>query len=84
MKTNCINGSIVNGVQEPISYSSALSSPPCHKIYNQPKIKLSKKIKKSVLSLLSHIMFFFEDEDNKLVDFIGETKSFTRQLIKIK
>ena len=28
LKCDCINGSIVNGIREPISYSIALSSPP--------------------------------------------------------
>ena len=35
-KTDCINGSIVNGVSEPILYSFALSSPTGHKIYEKP------------------------------------------------
>ena len=32
LKCDCINGSIVNGIKEPILYSFALSSPPGHKI----------------------------------------------------
>ena len=77
---DCIQGSIVNGVREPILYSFALSSPPGHKIYKEPRVKLFKKINKSVLS---HITFYFEDDDHKPVDFNGETISFTCQLIKI-
>ena len=50
LKTDCIQGSIVNGIREPILYSFALSSPPGHKIYKEPRIKLFKKINKSVLS----------------------------------
>ena len=50
LKANCIQGSIVNGVIEPILYSYALSSLPGHKIYKEPRIKLFKKINKSVLS----------------------------------
>ena len=80
LKTDCIQGSIVNGIREPISYSFALSSPPGHRIYNEPRIKLFKKINKSVLS---HITFYFEDDDYKPVDFHNETISFTCQLIKI-
>ena len=80
LKCNCVNGSIVNGVREPILYSFALSSPPGHKIYKEPRVKLFKKTNKSVLS---HITFYFEDDDHKLVDFIGETISFTCRLIKI-
>ena len=80
LKCDCIQGSIVNGVREPILYSFALSSPPGYKIYKEPRVKLFKKINKSVLS---HITFYFEDDDYKAVDFNNETISFTCQLIKI-
>ena len=42
LKLDCINGSIVNGVREPILYSFVLSSPPGHKIYEEPRVKLFK------------------------------------------
>ena len=80
LKCDCIQESIINGVRESILYSFALSSPPGHKIYKEPRVKLFKKINKSVLS---HRTFYFEDDDHKAVDFNGETVSFTCQLIKI-
>ena len=80
LKCDCIQGSIVNGIREPILYSFALSSPPSHKIYKEHRVKLFKKVNKSVLS---HITFYFEDDDHRPVDFNGETISFTCQLIKI-
>ena len=80
LKCDCIQGSIVNGIREPILYSFALSSPPGHKIYKEPRVKLFKKINKSILS---HITFYFEGDDYKPVDFNNETISFTSQLIKI-
>ena len=80
LKCDCIQGSIVNGVREPILFSFALSSPPGHKIYKEPRVKLFKKVNKSVLS---HITFYFEDDNHKPVEFHGETISFTCQLIKI-
>ena len=80
LKCDCIQGSIVNVVREPILYSFALDQPPGHKIYKQPRVKLFKKLNKSVLS---HITFYFEDDDYKAVDFHNETISFTCQLIKI-
>ena len=80
VKCDCIQGSIVNGVREPILYSLALSSPPGYKIYKEPSVKLFKKVNKSVLF---HINFYTEDDDYKPVDFNGETISFTCQLIKI-
>ena len=79
LKCDCIQSSIVNGIREPISYSFALSSPSGHKIYKEPRVKLFKKINKFVLS---HITFYFEDDDHKPVDFNGEIISFTCQLIK--
>ena len=80
LKSDCIQGSIVNGIREPILYSFALSAPPGHKIYKEPRIKLFKKMNKSILS---HITFYFEDDDYKAIDFHNETISFTCQLIKI-
>ena len=80
LKCDCVDGSIVNGTREPIFYSFALDQPPGHKIYKEPKVKLFKKINKSVLS---HITFYLEDDDYKAVDFNGEMISFTCQLIKI-
>ena len=80
LKCDFLQGSIVNGIREPILFSFALSSPPIHKIYKEPRIKLFKKINKSVLS---HITFYLEDDDYKSVDFHNETISFTCQLIKI-
>ena len=78
LKCDCIQGSIINGVRESILHSFVLSSPPGHKIYKEPRVKL--QINKSVLS---HITFYFEDDDHKPVDFNNETISFTCQLIKI-
>ena len=79
-KCDCIQGSIVNGIREPFLYSFALDQPPGRKIYKELKVKLFKKINKSVLS---HITFYTEDDDYKGVDFNNETISFTCQLIKI-
>ena len=77
---DCFNGSIVNGIREPILYSFALSSPTGQKIYNQPKVKLFRKISKS---LLSRITFYLQDDDHESVEFNGETIGFTCQLIKL-
>ena len=80
LKCDCIDGSIVNGIREPILYSFALDQPPDYTMYKEPKSKLFKKVNKSVLS---HIRFYLEDDDHREVDFNGETISFTCQLIKI-
>ena len=80
LKCDCIQRSVVNGIRETILYSFSLSSPPVHKIFKEPRVKLFKKINKPVVS---HITFYLEDDDHKPVDFNGETISFTCQLIKI-
>ena len=80
LKCDCVDGLIVNGTREPILYSFALDQPPGYKIYKEPKVKLFKKINKSVLS---HITFYLEDDDYKPVDFNNEIVLFTCQLIKI-
>ena len=80
LKCDCIDDSIPNGIRQPILYSFALDQPPGHKIYKEPKVKLFKKVSKSVLS---QIRFYLEDDDHKEVDFNGETISFTCQLFKI-
>ena len=69
LKCDCIQGSVVNGIREPILFSFALSSPPGHKIYKEPRVKLFKKINKSILS---HITFYFEEDDYKSVDLNNE------------
>ena len=79
-KKDCVQGSIVNGIREPILYSFNLSSHPGHRNYKKPSIKLFKKVKKSVLS---HITFYLEDDDHKSVDFYNETMSFLSQPNKI-
>ena len=81
LKADCIQGSIINGIRESILYSFSLSSRPCFKIYKEPKIRLSKKVNKPVLS---HFTFYLEDDDDhKPVDINGEMISFSCQLIKI-
>ena len=42
LKCDCIQGSIVNGVREPILYNFALFLPPGHKIYKEPRVKFFK------------------------------------------
>ena len=63
LKCDCIQGCIVDGTSEPILNSSALSSPPGRKIFTEPRIKLVKKINKSILS---HITSYLEDDDHKV------------------
>ena len=79
LKADCINGSKVNGVRGPILYSFASDKSPGHKICEEPRIKLFKKVNKSVLS---HITFYLEDDDYKPVDFSNRTINSTCLLVK--
>ena len=80
---NCdfVDGSVLNGVRQPILYSFALDKPPERITYKEPRIKLFEKINKHVLS---HEAFYSEDDDHKAVDFNEETVNFNCQLIKLK
>ena len=69
----------MNGIPEPISFGFGLSSTPGRKTIQEPRIKLFKKINKSVLS---HITFFLEADDHKPVDFDNKLLGFTCQLIR--
>ena len=59
LKCDCMSGSTLNGIRQPILFTFALDKPPGHKRYKEPRDKLLKKINKSVLS---HITFFLEDK----------------------
>ena len=70
LKCDCINGSFVRGIREPISSSFSLDKSPGHKMYKGPRIKVFKRI---INSVLPQITFYIEDDDHQPVDFKGET-----------
>ena len=80
LKCDCIDGSVLNGLRQPILYSFVLDKLPGYKIFSEPETIHYKKIKKSVLNTIT---FYLEDDNNKEVDFNGETLTFTLQMIKI-
>ena len=80
LKCDCIDGSIQDGVRQPILFSFILDKPSGYKVFCEPETIHYKKINKSVLNTIS---FYLEDDDNKIVDFNGETLTFTLQMIKI-
>ena len=80
LKCDCIDGSLVNGIRQPILYSFVLDKLPGYKVFCEPETIHYKKINKSVLNT---IKFYLEDNDRKEVDFNGETLTFTLQMIKI-
>ena len=80
LKCDCIDGSVVNGLRQPILYSFALDKLPGYKVFSEPETIHYKKINKSVLNTIT---FYLQDNDHKEVDFNGETLFFTLQMIKI-
>ena len=80
MKCDIIDGSVVNGLRQPILYSFVLDKKPGYKVFSEPETIHYKKINKLVLNTIT---FYLEDDNNKVVDFNGETLTFTLQMIKI-
>ena len=80
LKCDAIDGSVVNGVRQPILYSFVLDKPSGYKVFCEPETIHYKKINKSVLNTIT---FYLEDDNNKEVNFNGETLTFTLQMIKI-
>ena len=80
LKCDCIDGSIEDGVRQPILYSFVLDKLPGYKVISEPETIHYKKINKSVLNTIT---FYLEDSDHNEVDFNGETLTFTLQMIKI-
>ena len=78
---NCdvIDGSVVNGIRQPILYSFVLDKLPGYKVFSEPETIHYKKINKSVLNTIT---FYLEDDKNEEVDFNGKTLTFTLQMNK--
>ena len=80
LKCDCIDGSIQDGARQPILYSFVLDKPSGYKVFCQPETIHYKKINKSILNTIT---FYLEDDNNKEINFNGETLTFTLQTIKI-
>ena len=80
LKCDCIDGSIQNGVRQPILFSFVLDKPSGYKVFSEPETIHYKTINKSVLNTIT---FYLEDDNNKEVNFNSETLTFTLQMIKI-
>ena len=80
LKCDFIDGSIQNGLRQPILFSFVLDKPSGYKIFCEPETIHYKKINKSVLNTIT---FYLEDDNNKEVDFNQETLTFTLQMNKI-
>ena len=81
MKSNVIDGSVVNGLGQPIFFSFVLDKPAGYEVFSEPEAIQYKKINKSVLNTIT---FHLENDNNEEVDFSGEKLTFTSQLFKNK
>ena len=80
LKCDVIDGSVVNGLRQPILYSFVLDKKPGYKVFSEPETIHYKKINKSVLDTIT---FYLEDDNNKEINFNGEILTFTILMVKI-
>ena len=78
LKCDCIDGSIQDGVRQPILFSFVLDKPSGYKVFCEPETLHYKK--KQVCCEYHNI--FLEDNNNDEFDFNEETLTFTLQMIK--
>ena len=65
MKADNIDGTVVNGIREPILFSFVLNKPSRYKVFSEPETIHYEKIKKSVLNTIT---FYLEDDVNEEVN----------------
>ena len=80
LKCDVDNGSVVNGVRQPIPFSSILDKTSGYRLFCEPETILQKRINKSVLNTIT---FYLENDNNDEVTSIGETLTFKIHMIKI-
>ena len=80
MKCDAIDGSLVNGLRQPLYYSFVLDKPSDEEVFRESETVHYKKNKTSVLNTIT---FYTEGSDNKEVNSNGETLIFILQLTKI-
>ena len=79
LKCDVIDGSVVNGLEQPFLFSFVLDKPSGYKVFCEPETIHYKKIIESVLNIIT---FHLEDDNNEKVKFNGGTLTFTLQMIK--
>ena len=79
MKCDVIDGSVVNGLRQPILHSFVLDKLPGYKVVCEPETIHHKKTNISVSTTVS---IYLQDDNNEEVDFIKETLTFTLQMIE--
>ena len=79
LKCDVIDDSIQGGIRQPILFRFVLDKPSGYKVFCEPETIHYKKRNKSVLNTTT---FCLEDDNNKAVNFNGETLTFTLQMVK--
>ena len=80
LKSDCTNGSGVNGLLQPILFSFLLTKSTVYKKTCKPERMYYKKTNKSSLNTK---LFFLENDDDKEVNFNEETLTINWQIVKI-
>ena len=80
LKSDDIDGSVVNGFRQPILFSFLSGKQSGYKVFCELETIHFKKKNKSVLNTIT---FYLEDDNNQEVNFDGETLTFTLQMVKI-
>ena len=80
LKCDCITGSVINGVRQPVLYRFNLNNSPGFKLFCEPETIHYRKVNKFVLN---SIAFYLDNVSHEEVNYIGDTVTFTLQLIKI-
>ena len=80
LKCDVIDGTIQDGVRQPILFSFDSDKPSGYKVICEPETIHHKKNNESVWKTIT---FSLEDNNKEEVDFNGETMTFTLQMIKI-
>ena len=80
MKSDVIDGSIVDGLRQPVVFIFDLDKPSGYKVFCKPETLHFKKL---IEGILNTITFYLEDDNHEKVKFNGETLIFYLQLIKI-
>ena len=80
LKCKVNDGSVVNGLRQPILYSFVSDKLPGYKVFCEPETIDYKKIKKTLLNTKT---FYLELENKEEIDSNGETLTFPLQLTKV-
>ena len=79
LKCDCIDGSVVDGIRQPILYSFVLDELPGYKVFANQKHNTTKKY----ISVLNTLTFYLENHKNEKVNLNAETLTYSLQMIKI-